>query len=147
VSGGNLGAWANPTAVADFDRLVPLRQPADVLRDVKASLALAATPIAKGTPTPRPKVGSRAQLVMRASDYVPVADTFPDLLELSRAVRANDVYGIGELMGSGEVWLVPSPSEVLILTPDAGENNAFRVRFMSGPYKGQIAYTLIQYAQ
>src|SRR5579859_2957409 len=124
----------SPVSVLDQDRALQQRDPAVILSDVKASLT---TP---PNSSQRPKVGGQAHLWMGFANYVVVGSDHHALVELSRAVRANDTYGLHELITNGTIHLVTSGTAVLILTFLSGEDDAFRVRVTEGALEGKIAY-------
>jgi hypothetical protein len=110
----------------------------EVLAGVKASNAAP-------TPTGRtvPKVGANTTLAMRGTaQFVPVAGSYQGLVEFVKAIRANDSYGITQLMNSTQVVLVERGTTALILVPESGQSDANRVRLTSGRFASEIVFVI-----
>jgi hypothetical protein len=74
---------------------------------------------------------------------VPLAASYTSMVTFGRAVQANDVYGIGELMDARNVIMVERGTTVLILTADPWQSNEpFRVRVQGGAWNTQMGYVI-----
>jgi len=90
-----------------------------------------------------PGIGERGQLVSGA-DQVAVATREQAFDALIKAQVAKDAYGAGQLAVTGQVFLVPSNTSVLVLEGGALKT---RVRILSGDKTGQSGWVPVEYVQ
>jgi len=99
------------------------------------------------TQVARPKVGDKVTLqVPTGARFVPVARTYEDLLAFVQAAKANDTYGIDELVRQQGVFVVASGTSALILTFEANHGDAYRIRLTSGVHINEIGFVPLTWA-
>jgi len=121
--------------------------------------------VAAAASVPRPpstgpilKAGQTVVLSMGGSPQVLVASSNDERAQLAQTLRANDYYGVRDLVSAGNASLVPAHSHALIIglqQVDTGPYGAaaavyhlvgYEARLMDGPLAGSVVSVLPQFA-